>query len=106
MSELTSCNNATLGVYQPTIDNPWDIKKVQHLYRRLGFGATHSMIDSALLQTPSDLVDALIDEAINKPETPAPVWGIYEDYSVFLGVYGTQTAVSQAVNYNSKLLSF
>lgn len=98
MSELTSCNNATLKVYQPTTDNPWDAKKVQHLCRRLGFGATHSTIESALLQTPSDFVDALIDEAINMPETPAPVWGLYEDYSVFLEVYGNSTAVSQAVN--------
>ena len=26
--------------YQPSADNPWDRKKVGHLYRRVGFGAT------------------------------------------------------------------
>jgi uncharacterized protein (DUF1800 family) len=28
--------------YQPTADNPWDARKVGHLYRRAGFGATHA----------------------------------------------------------------
>ena len=26
--------------YRPTADNPWDLRKVGHLYRRAAFGAT------------------------------------------------------------------
>src|SRR5579872_139460 len=34
--------------YQPTADNPWDRKKVGHLYRRTGFGATTAELDAGV----------------------------------------------------------
>ncbi len=34
--------------YQPTADNPWDRKKVGHLYRRAGFGASMSELDAGV----------------------------------------------------------
>jgi uncharacterized protein (DUF1800 family) len=34
--------------YHPTADNPWDRKKVGHLYRRAGFGATMAEIDAGV----------------------------------------------------------
>ncbi|HEY3787791.1 MAG TPA: DUF1800 family protein, partial [Urbifossiella sp.] len=30
--------------YSPSPSNPWDARKVGHLYRRAGFGATHAEI--------------------------------------------------------------
>ncbi|WP_299220934.1 DUF1800 domain-containing protein [uncultured Aquimarina sp.] len=88
----TSCNVASLNVYSPTNSNPWDRQKVNHLYRRLGFGATPEMVDSALNQNPSTLIDNLIDEALNLNPTPAPEWGYWtkEDFDArpeLLGSY-------------------
>lgn len=43
-----SCNTGNLSTYTPTTANPWDKKKIQHFYRRLGFGATNEFITEAL----------------------------------------------------------
>ncbi len=71
---FVNCNTSTLAPYVPTTENPWDATKVNHLYRRLGFGISHVDTQTALSQSPSNLVDQLIDEAIAMPPTPAPVW--------------------------------
>jgi uncharacterized protein (DUF1800 family) len=34
--------------YRPTAENPWDRKKVGHLYRRAGFGATVAELDAGV----------------------------------------------------------
>ena len=38
--------------YSPTPSNPWDLRKVGHLYRRAGFGATQAELDAGLLYPP------------------------------------------------------
>ncbi len=74
MSILLSCEAGTLAPYVPSADMPWDERRVQHLYRRLAFGASHSTIQAALQQSPQNLVDALIDEALAAPLPDPPVW--------------------------------
>lgn len=70
-----SCNDSTLVPYVPTSQNPWDISKVNHVYRRLGFGAIQSDIDAALGLTPDEFIDNLVDTAISLPVTAEPFWG-------------------------------
>ena len=77
ITTISNCNSATLDVYVPSPDNPWDTQKAKHLYRRLGFGATFKMIKEALSTTPSQLIDALIDEAIDKNVTSPPEWAYW-----------------------------
>ncbi len=60
-----NCINASLNAYVPSGTNTWDDKKVRHLYRRLGYGIKPSDIDQALSQSPSALVDTLVDAAVN-----------------------------------------
>ena len=74
---LTSCNTASISPYVPDGNNPWDVQKVQHVFRRLGFGATMASVDSALNQSPGDLIDQLVDDAIALPVTTAPPWGYF-----------------------------
>lgn len=83
METITSCNTATLAGYTPTGDNPWDMAKAKHLYRRLGYGAIDATINLALAGTPQSAVDTLMNEAINMPNTPAPEWGYwsFNDYA-------------------------
>ncbi|KAA1246205.1 DUF1800 family protein [Aquimarina sp. RZ0] len=74
----TSCNLASLDPYIPTPENPWNVSKIHHLYRRLAFGATKSEVLAALNQNnPSALVDSLIDEAIALVPSPEPLWGFW-----------------------------
>ncbi|MDH7447482.1 DUF1800 domain-containing protein [Aquimarina sp. 2201CG14-23] len=74
----TSCNLASLDPYVPTAENPWNVSRINHLYRRVAFGATKTEVLNALTQNdPSALVDSLIDQAIAAVPTPAPTWGFW-----------------------------
>jgi hypothetical protein len=72
-----SCNESTLTAYIPSGPNPWNTIKINHVFRRLGFGAPQDRIDDALTMSPQDFIDGLVDTAYNLPETPAPFWGYY-----------------------------
>lgn len=74
--------NDPLAPYVPTPDKPWNARRVAHLYRRLGFGATHAQIQQGLLMTPSALVDSLLDTAAALLPPVPPVWGnwLYSQY--------------------------
>ena len=85
METLTSCNVASITPFIPTGNNPWDVKKARHLYRRLGFGATDAIINIALNTSPQAAVDSIINKAQAAPNTATPPWGFwgisnYTDY--------------------------
>lgn len=62
-----------LDPYVPSAAKPWNARRVAHLYRRLGFGASNAQIQQGLLMTPSALVDQLLDTAASLgPPTPTP----------------------------------
>jgi uncharacterized protein (DUF1800 family) len=46
--------------YHPTDANPWDLKKVGHLYRRAAFGASWTELQTALKTGPDQAVDNLL----------------------------------------------
>lgn len=72
-----SCNTATLSPYVPSPQNPWDVSKIKHTYRRLGFGGSIVEVDDALALSPAQFIDNLVDVAATLPETPAPFWSNY-----------------------------
>lgn len=82
MQSMTSCNTSTLSAYVPSPSNPWDTKKVNHVFRRLGFGGSKTDIDQALTQSPSEFIDGIIDAAMAAPLFPEPSWAnmSYNDY--------------------------
>lgn len=74
----TSCNLDSLDPYVPSATDPWNVTKINHLYRRLGFGASKTDVLSALSNSPSALVDTMIDNAIALNTTPLPPWGLWD----------------------------
>jgi uncharacterized protein (DUF1800 family) len=46
--------------YTPTADNPWDLRKVGHVYRRAAFGASWNDLESGLKAGPQPLIDQLL----------------------------------------------
>lgn len=74
---VLNCATGTLAAYVPSGAQPWNRARVQHLFRRTGFGIAAKDIGAALTQNPSNLVDALVDEAINLPLPEAPFWADY-----------------------------
>jgi uncharacterized protein (DUF1800 family) len=52
--------------YEPTRDDPWDLRKVAHLHRRAGFGATRA----ELLRDIADGPEASVARLLNSPAWP------------------------------------
>ena len=71
-----------LDPYTPSASKPWNARRVAHLYRRLGFGATYAQIQQGLQMAPGALVDQLLDTAAALPSPAPPVWANYtsDDY--------------------------
>lgn len=57
----------TWSPWQPTANDPWDLRKVAHLHRRAGFGGTWQEIQRDLAAGPA----ASIERFLNPPEEPA-----------------------------------
>jgi len=75
--DLLSCNISGLSEYVPSGNNQWAEAKAKHVFRRLAYGAPKNRITLALVGSPNQLVDNLIDTAYNLPLTPAPFWSEY-----------------------------
>jgi uncharacterized protein (DUF1800 family) len=54
--------------YQPGPKSPWDLKKVGHLYRRAGFGATWAELESGLRDGPEKTIAALLKGSEEKAD--------------------------------------
>src|SRR5437867_4412069 len=47
-------------VYRPSSEHPWNLKKVGHLYRRAGFGASWSELQEGLKSGPEKTIERLL----------------------------------------------
>lgn len=70
MEYFINCNTSPLTEFTGTLDR----QKIHHLFRRIGFSASVTTIDQYAGQSAGNIVDALIDEAINFPVIPEPTW--------------------------------
>jgi hypothetical protein len=90
---ISDCTLASgLFPYQPSPDSPWDLKKAQHVYRRMGFSASKETLEAALLKHPQDLVDEIINDALEAAPLPTPPWAdwVISDYDDFQTELGEQ----------------
>ena len=46
--------------FEPTPEDPWDLRKVAHLHRRAGFGATWTELERDLKAGPAASVERLL----------------------------------------------
>src|SRR5215813_829170 len=57
--------------YEPSPKDPWDLRKVAHLHRRAGFGATWSELQRDLKAGPGPSVDRLLQFRSEAPDSKA-----------------------------------
>jgi uncharacterized protein (DUF1800 family) len=69
---------ASLAEWRPS-SGEWNIQAVNHIYNRLGFGATVQEIEIALTKTPAQLIDELMDDSLVTSAMPEPPDG-YEQW--------------------------
>lgn len=79
---VTNCISGTLSPYVPSGMIPWNEARARHLLNRMGYGASKAQIDQILAMTPSQAVDALMDQAVSTPPSAPPVWAnwLFSDY--------------------------
>lgn len=75
---LTNCATTGLEAYEPSENAPWGRPRVQHLFRRLGYGASPEELELALMEGPAATVDRLLDEARDRPPREAPEWADWD----------------------------
>jgi len=80
---LTNCATLGLEAYVPSEEMPWNVARVQHLFRRAGFGATPAQIELALTLSPAEAVNRMLDVASTRPARPEPEWA-YWDYEAII----------------------
>jgi len=78
-----NCAIASLSAFTPSADQPWDELRIKHLFRRLSYGVSLSAMETAKNKAPTQLVDELIDNALNTPLSVKPEWATW-DYRHFL----------------------
>ncbi|HFC01385.1 MAG TPA: DUF1800 domain-containing protein [Phaeodactylibacter sp.] len=71
---ILNCAINSIAPFSPTTATPWNARRIAHLYRRLGFGATYDEIQAALNMSPSELVNVLLDGAASSPLPTPPTW--------------------------------
>jgi len=83
ISPISDCATGTIEAYVPTVEKPWNKQRAMHLLRRMGFGGNLDMVNSVLSESPSVVVDAIVEEAMNLPLLEPPVWADWgaEDYT-------------------------
>src|SRR5262249_41853591 len=54
--------------YEPTVKEPWDLRKVAHLHRRAGFGATWAEVQRDLKAGPAASVERLLKPRMQTPQ--------------------------------------
>jgi hypothetical protein len=61
-------DNAPWSAFEPSADDPWDLRKVAHLHRRAGFGATWGELRRDLEAGPAASVKRLLHPGHESPE--------------------------------------
>ena len=69
---MTNCAVSSISPYVPSETAPWNQQRAVHLFRRIGFGATIETITNALSQAPDEVIDSLINSALQLPLSPEP----------------------------------
>lgn len=78
--------------YRPTADNPWDLRKVGHLYRRAAFGATTSQLTQALADGPERTIEQILRGTDPDPDVERTSAFMASDRSLPAGASGTTLA--------------
>lgn len=81
---FVNCAIGTLSPFTPTTDIPWNRSSATHLMRRMQMGASVNTIDFLLNQDPVEVVNTLVENAINLPFAQEPEWAFWQrsDYPI------------------------
>ena len=69
-----NCSNNSLNIFIPSNENPWEEKKILYLFRRMEFGIDKNNLSNFLSYSPQNLIDKIIDDALNLEISPDPGW--------------------------------
>lgn len=62
--------------YKPSVKDPWDLRKVAHLHRRAGFGATRAELERDFRDGPAKSLDRLLSPQEDSTEQKQVIEGL------------------------------
>ncbi|MBK9734360.1 MAG: DUF1800 family protein [Saprospiraceae bacterium] len=68
---------AGIQPYQPSLSKPWDKQRIIHFYRRIGYGPTPTLINTALLSDPIVLIESTLNSIKARALPASPIWANY-----------------------------
>ena len=71
-----STNDSPWARYEPTPDEPWDLRNVAHLHRRAGFGATRAELLRDVAAGPEASITRLFQPPALPPEETEAIDGL------------------------------
>ena len=80
---MTNCAIGSIDAFTPSSAMPWNEKRVQHLFRRLGFGIELDNIQYLLSEDPSSYIETAINNAAQPSNDPIPFWANYTWYDFY-----------------------
>jgi Protein of unknown function (DUF1800) len=78
--------------YEPSANNPWDAKKVGHLYRRAGFGASMAELKDGIAAGPEKTIDGILKGRGEDADYEKSSEFMASERSLPAGAAGTQLA--------------
>jgi len=102
-----NCATGTLAPYVPSASMPWTRSRVQHLFRRLGFGTSEANVTNSHAVSPNQLVNTVFNQILSTPNLDEPSWSnmTIDDYDDFATesteqslAYGADWIASMLVN--------
>ena len=76
MMRSTAAAPSPWARYEPKADDPWDLRKVAHLHRRAGFGATRAELRRDLEAGPDASVERLFHSVQPSAEEADAIEGL------------------------------
>ena len=74
---VINCATTSLDPFIPSTENTWNLQKSLHLTRRTILGASFQEQQSLLDSSPSEVVDYIMDQGLNKGLSDPPIWAYW-----------------------------
>ncbi|MEM6782293.1 MAG: DUF1800 family protein [Bacteroidota bacterium] len=71
---LSRGRRGSMNPYAASAEAPWDARRVRHLLRRTGFGATIADVERLTLASPQEAVSQVLDDGRGAPLLTPPEW--------------------------------
>lgn len=100
-----NCASADLNIYTSNSHIEWNLTRVKHLMRRTTLGAAYIHFADFLNEDPQQLINSIINDAVNSRVSPEPEWAYWSinDYGDDIGTQVSEQTIGWAIDWLESL---